>query len=99
MCKEKLGEKFEEIFSDLYHGFSKVDKWKFFEDVKPVILSLKAKGVKMGVISNNDDRLLELLKEANLSGYFEFVLVSAELGFMKPQQVFLPSSSFFFEGI
>ena len=46
-----------------------------------------ARGTKLGVISNHDERLPEILFELGISHYFDFVLSSREIGSEKPSRV------------
>ena len=50
-----------------------------------MLKSLKQKGKRIGVISNMDPRLKNILQEAGLSHYFEFILSSYEAQCYKPQ--------------
>lgn len=50
-----------------------------------MLQSLKQKDKKIGIISNMDPRLENILKEAGLRHYFEFVLPSYEVKCVKPQ--------------
>lgn len=45
---------------------------------------LKKKGITLGVISNFDPRLNDILRNVNLRDLFDFVLTSYEVGFSKP---------------
>lgn len=47
---------------------------------------LQNKGIKLGVISNYDVRLKKILKCLNLDKYFNFILVSYEVGYAKPDK-------------
>lgn len=55
-----------------------------FPDTVPILESLKAKGVPMGIISNYGTHLLDLLPKLELFDYFNFVIVSAIVGVTKP---------------
>ena len=45
---------------------------------------LQARGVKLGILSNNDERLRRLLAALELDGYFDTLVLSAEVGAGKP---------------
>ncbi len=47
---------------------------------------LRQKGQRIGVISNFDPRLHNILQEAGLTHYFEFVLASYDAKCFKPQK-------------
>lgn len=72
------------FFPELYERFTEPDAWHLFEDVVPVLQRLKKHGLKLGVISNWDDRLRPLLRRLELDVYFDAIAVSCETGFAKP---------------
>jgi len=76
-----------DLFSDIYERFAEADAWHVFEDVVPTLESLAANGIKLGVISNWDERLRPLLRALKLQDYFEIIVVSCEVGFLKPSPV------------
>ena len=73
-----------ELFSDLYDRFRKPDAWRVFDDVQPTLERLRRHPLKLGVISNWDERLRPLLAQLRLDAYFESVVVSLEAGYAKP---------------
>jgi putative hydrolase of the HAD superfamily len=75
------------FFAELYDRFTKPDVWRVFEDVVPVLEALAARGLKLGVISNWDERLRPLLKRLKLAGYFEAIIVSREVRAAKPSPI------------
>ena len=79
---------FEHYFETVYEAFSQKDHWHVFEDVigSGVFDKLKKRGVILGVVSNWDSRLHSILESTDLADYFDFVLVSAEVGSAKPNK-------------
>ena len=75
------------FFEELYDRFSQPEAWHVFEDVLPTLEALASRGVKLGVISNWDDRLPPLLRRLKLLDYFETVAVSCAVGAPKPSRV------------
>src|SRR5436853_568573 len=73
------------FFGELYELFAEPAVWRIFEDVRPALDTLAAAGLKLGVISNWDERLRPLLGRLGLIRYFGAVLVSGEVGCVKPQ--------------
>jgi beta-phosphoglucomutase len=55
-----------------------------FDDVVPALEALKAMGMPMAVLSNFPAYLHDLLKRFDLTRFFDFVIVSAEVGMAKP---------------
>jgi putative hydrolase of the HAD superfamily len=68
----------------LYERFAEPDAWEVFEDVVPSLRRLKARGYRLCVVSNWDERLGRLLVALNLASWFEVVVVSSEVGMEKP---------------
>jgi putative hydrolase of the HAD superfamily len=75
------------FFPQLYQRFSEPDAWQIFEDVLPTLKGLKARGIKLGIISNWDGRLRPLLQKLELAAFFEVTIVSCEIGACKPAGV------------
>jgi putative hydrolase of the HAD superfamily len=69
-------EDFDRYFDLIYDVFRNKESWRVFEDVTESRLldQLKANGVVLGVISNWDSRLPEILKNTGLASYFDFIL-------------------------
>ena len=55
-----------------------------FDDVKPALQALEAMGMPMAVLSNFPVYLHEVLEHFDLTHFFDFVIVSAEVGLAKP---------------
>ncbi len=69
---------------ELYERLGEADCWVLYPDVQPTLEFLKANHCYLGIISNWDERLEELIKEMGLEHYFSFILASAQAGFGKP---------------
>ena len=72
------------FFPNLYEHFAQPEAWRIFDDVVPTLEELATKGVRLGVISNWDERLRILLRRLKLDNFFEIIFVSCEVGFAKP---------------
>ena len=73
-----------DISSDLYGNFMKKAHWEVFPEVLSVLEYLKNKDIKLGVISNFDERLPKILKELDMDDYFQFILPSRNTKWYKP---------------
>jgi putative hydrolase of the HAD superfamily len=73
-----------DFFSDLYRQFELPESWRVFDDVRPALESLNALGLKLGIISNWDQRLRPLLRVLNLDHYLDTIVISCEAGTCKP---------------
>ena len=59
-------------------------RFRVFPEAQRVLEKLKQRGVAMGVVSNWDYELPQILENVGLKQYFSFVLSSAEVGSAKP---------------
>jgi putative hydrolase of the HAD superfamily len=82
------------FFPELYDRFSEPDAWRVFEDVVPTLEALASLGIRLGVISNWDDRLHGLLRAMKLDRHFEMCAISCEIGFSKPSRVIFEQAAF-----
>ena len=62
--------------------------YKPFDDIKSSLEHLRAKGVRLGVLSNWDFKLQAALDDAGIAHLFDFVLSSAQVGIEKPAREF-----------
>lgn len=86
LCR-KLGieEDAEELARKVYAEFGDAEHWRAYDDVRPALLRLKERrGLRLGVISNWDDRLASLLDGMGLGPMFDTVVSSASVGLHKP---------------
>jgi len=72
------------FFPELYERFASAKVWRVFDDVRPTLMRLKEQGMKLGIISNWDERLRPLLDSLELTQFFDAIVISVEVGFCKP---------------
>ena len=72
------------LFAEAYERFAWPGAWRIFDDVRPLLRALSDDGIKLVVTSNWDERLKPLLTRLRLAGNFDFVAVSGEIGYHKP---------------
>ena len=72
------------IASTLFEDFKTPSMWDVFPEVKSTLTSLNKEGVCLGVISNCDERLMDVLREVNLTPHFAFILLSVFTMHEKP---------------
>jgi putative hydrolase of the HAD superfamily len=75
-------------FLELFAHFALSDSWRLFSDVPGTLAALRSNGIRLGVASNFDRRLIEILRGFELMSQFEFVIVCSEVGFRKPHRGF-----------
>ena len=71
-------------FEDLYERFSRADAWQLAEGTLETFRVLHRRGLRLGILSNWDSRLLETLVELGIDGFFDFTVISYEVGVEKP---------------
>jgi putative hydrolase of the HAD superfamily len=81
------------FFPEIYDRFSDPEVWHVFEDVVPTLEMLAAEGIRLGIISNWDERLVPLLEHLRLHTYFDAIVVSCDVGFAKPSPVIFEHAS------
>lgn len=79
-----LGRENEACFEDLFETFARSDVWRVFPDVEDTLREARARGLHVGILSNWDDRLRELLDKLGLARYFDSMTISCEVGVEKP---------------
>ncbi|MFN7942550.1 MAG: HAD-IA family hydrolase [Thermoanaerobaculia bacterium] len=83
---EHLGSPVPSRFAaaELYDRFARADAWEVFPDVRPALAELRRRGLRLGVVSNWDERLPLLLERLELAPFFDAFAVSALVGVEKP---------------
>ncbi|CAH9096740.1 unnamed protein product [Cuscuta epithymum] len=71
-------------FEEVYQHYANGDAWRLPDRASDTLSNLKDCGVKLAVVSNFDTRLRKLLKDLNVVHLFDAVIVSAEVGYEKP---------------
>ncbi len=74
----------EKLFDTLYKHFATAAAWRIFDDVETCLRELKRRGLKLGIISNWDERLRPLLRDLKLDHYFDSIVISGPGGIQKP---------------
>eukprot|EP00112_Aurelia_sp_Birch-Aquarium-sp1_P006738 Seg1738.6 transcript_id=Seg1738.6/GoldUCD/mRNA.D3Y31 product="Haloacid dehalogenase-like hydrolase domain-containing protein 3" protein_id=Seg1738.6/GoldUCD/D3Y31 len=73
------------ISNQLYTDYCSKDKYELFPEVKDVLHELKCDtDIKLGIISNFDERLEFLLEQLEIREFFDYILCSRAIGIAKP---------------
>jgi len=64
--------------------FSSREGYKLFDDSLPVLKRLSEMNVRTSLISNTDTRIRAVLKDLEITSYFNPILLSEEVGIEKP---------------
>ncbi|MGF1601036.1 MAG: HAD-IA family hydrolase [Thermosynechococcaceae cyanobacterium] len=76
---------FDAFFKILFDHFAKADPWIIYPDVIPTLQRWQRQGISLGVISNFDTRLHQVLEVLDLAPFFSSVTISTAVGAAKPQ--------------
>src|SRR5262249_6594827 len=76
--------RFDEFFDDVFERFRGREFWRVYDDVEPALTALKQRGIQLGVISNFDSRLYDVLRACALDRFFDSVNISTRVGAAKP---------------
>ncbi len=68
----------------LYRTFSDPRSYRLFADAVPALEALRERGHRLGVISNFEGWLADLLEMLGIAGLFEVTAISGPLGWEKP---------------
>lgn len=85
LCR-KLGidQDAELLARRVYDEFGDASRWRAYDDVGPALQRLKDAGVRTGIISNWDSRLVGLLHGLGLAPHLDTILSSADVALRKP---------------
>ncbi|TRT73154.1 MAG: HAD family hydrolase [Microcystis sp. M_OC_Ca_00000000_S217Cul] len=75
---------FEAFFGELYHHFATAEPWLLYEDVIPALRLWQIQGIELGIISNFDSRIYQVLAELGLEYFFRSITISSQTGAAKP---------------
>lgn len=75
---------FDEFFDDVFDQFRKPELWRVYDDVLPTLIELKQRGIRLGVISNFDSRLHDVLHVLELDRFYDSIHISTRVGAAKP---------------
>jgi putative hydrolase of the HAD superfamily len=79
------------LLDQLWHEFSLPQRWPLFDDVVSAWANLTARGYVLGIASNFDSRLRNILTGHSCLADCRQVFVSTELGWSKPSEFFYRS--------
>ena len=74
------------LTKELLERFWLLENWAVFSDVFPAIERLRARGIRIGVLSNATSAIVGFLEEVGLLPHFDFTVVSAIEGTKKPDR-------------
>jgi putative hydrolase of the HAD superfamily len=75
---------FDDYFEAVYRTFARPGVWELWPDVSLIMAELIRLRIRLGVISNFDRRLYDVLAQLGIREAFEHVIISSEIGVRKP---------------
>lgn len=75
-----------ELAQAVYDEYLLPENWSLYPDVEACLKGLKRRGFRLGVISNWDATLENLIRSLGLLPYFDEVIASAAVGSRKPHR-------------
>lgn len=83
-CKVQDPVLIDTMAQNLYHNFCSAATWEIFPDSQKALERCSSLGLNLGVVSNFDIRLEEILRVCGLLSHFSFLITSEEAGVAKP---------------
>ena len=75
---------FEAFFAELFEYFACAESWELFDDVTPTLGELRARGLRLAIVSNFDGRLTRICEGLGVAPYFDTIVMSGRAGAAKP---------------
>ncbi len=75
---------FDDYFETVYEQFRLPGVWELFPGVAAMLSELRRLSIRLGLISNFDRRLYDILAHLKVRDLFEHVIISSEIGIRKP---------------
>ncbi|NJK54978.1 MAG: HAD-IA family hydrolase [Pleurocapsa sp. SU_5_0] len=76
---------FNAFFREIYGYFGTKEPWYVFPDTIDSLTKCRDRNIELGVISNFDSRLIEVLNLLDLDQFFTSITISSMAGFAKPE--------------
>ncbi len=73
-----------EIVSQLQDVFSDVQRYSLFDDVMPTLTILSQEGHRLGIVSNFEEWIEDVLMQLGIGPFFEVVVASSQVECAKP---------------
>jgi putative hydrolase of the HAD superfamily len=75
---------FDAFFARLYADFATAMPWFLYPETRKTLIQWRGLGIELGVLSNFDTRLYQVLTALELTDFFTSVTISTEVGAAKP---------------
>eukprot|EP00729_Bicosta_minor_P026713 gene26713-16974_t len=84
VATEATGSISDELHAELYEHYGRSDAWRLGDNAAPVLRSLRAAGIAVGVVENADSRLLNVLDGLGIASLLDVSVLSEDVGTQKP---------------
>jgi putative hydrolase of the HAD superfamily len=78
--------RFDEYFDALFAFFARAEAWRLYPETLVTLETLKSQGLIVGVISNFDSRLFNILDGFGVTRFFDPIIISTRAGAAKPER-------------
>jgi len=78
----------DSLFDELWDHFNDPTNWEVYSDVEACFGMLQSLGIKFGLVSNFDSRLVSIAESVAPLSACDFVFCSSQVGFRKPSPLF-----------
>jgi putative hydrolase of the HAD superfamily len=77
---------FDAFFDELFSGYAKASAWRLRTGARAALTRLRGQGIRLGIVSDFDYRLTELLEALEVAEFFDCVILAGALGVGKPDR-------------
>ena len=77
---------FSAFFNQLYGHFATGDPWYLYPDVLPTLTAWQTQRIELGIISNFDSRIYNVLEVLKIRHFFRSITISSFTGSAKPDR-------------
>ena len=77
-------DRFDEFFEHVFEVFADPSSWKLYPEVPATLTTLRSRGLELGIVSNFDSRLFNVLRGLGIADLFDTVTISSLAHAAKP---------------
>jgi putative hydrolase of the HAD superfamily len=75
---------FDGFFAELFAHFARGEAWELFPETCNALAALRDRGLRLGVVSNFDGRLLQVCEQLGIDTRVDTIVMSSRVGHAKP---------------
>jgi len=75
---------FDAFFEEVYGVFRSASGWRLFAETESVLDRLRKSGLRLGVVTNFDNRVVRVLEDLGIARFFDAIQTPEYTGFHKP---------------